>query len=292
MAARAPASSWLGSVAQLTKLQVAVPAAFSAATGYLVFSRAADSGAATASLGVLLLAMGACALNQVQDRKLDAQMGRTRMRPIPAGRMKPRAALAVAVPLIVGGFVLLWRQHNLVAALMGLGTVGWYNGAYTYLKRMTAAAVIPGALIGALPPVIGWTAAGGRPLDPHGLALAFFFFVWQVPHFWLLLLAFKGDYERAGLPSLTKRFTRRQFTSVVFIWMLTMVAASVLLPIYLPMSSLWISLGLVACGLWMVWEASKLQRAFLPDRYFFPAFRAINIYVFLVMALLIADAML
>ena len=236
--------------------------------------------------------MGACVLNQVQEWKLDARMERTRTRPIPAGRMKPRAALAVAVPLVAGGVVVLWWQHNPVAALMGLGTVAWYNGAYTYLKRTTAAAVIPGALTGALPPVIGWTAAGGRPLDPHGLALAFFFLVWQVPHFWLLLLSVADDYERAGLPSLTQRFTGRQVRSLVFIWMLTTVAASFLLPICLPMSSLWISVGLVPCGLWMVREASKLQRPDLSDRLFFPMFRAINAYVFVVMALLVADAML
>ncbi len=289
---RAPGPSWFRILGQLTKVKISVLAALTAGTGYLVFRRAADPGAATASLGVFLLALGACALNQVQDRHLDARMVRTHGRPIPAGRISPSEALGIAILLIAAGFVLLWQQHNAFAALIGLGAVVWYNGVYTHLKRVTAAAVLPGALIGALPPVIGWTAAGGRPLDPHVFALAFFFFIWQVPHFWLLLFGYSEDYESAGLPSLTRRLSRSSFGSLVFIWMLTTVASSLLLPLYLLISSLWIVMGLLACGLWIVLAGFRLKRGPLMDRHLFPAFRAINIYAFLIMALLIADAML
>jgi heme o synthase len=286
------ASAPLLMLTELTKLRIALLATLSAATGYLVFCRTPEPGIATASLGVLLLAMGACAINQIQDRDIDARMERTRRRPLVTGAISPAAALLIALPLVAGGFVLLWLVHNLAAALLGLFAVSWYNGVYTYLKRISAVAVLPGALIGALPPVIGWTAARGNPLDPHVLALAFFFFIWQIPHFWLLLFAFGGDFARAGLPALTKIFSMRQFARLSFIWMLTASVSSLLLPIYLLTSSPWISLGLAVCGFWFAWQAGKLLRGCLDRGSVPPAFRAINVYALCVMALLITDAML
>jgi hypothetical protein len=83
----------------------------------------------------------------------------------------------------------------------------WYNGVYTFLKRKSPFAAIPGAVIGAIPPAIGWICGkGALSFDPQILALSFFFFIWQVPHFWLLLLNFGRDYEKAGFPSLTRIF--------------------------------------------------------------------------------------
>jgi protoheme IX farnesyltransferase len=284
--------SLLRSIAKLTKFRIAGLSTLSAATGYVVFSHALNASIVTASLGVLFLAMGACAMNQLQDRNIDARMERTRRRPIPSGAVRPATAFVVAVLLVIGGFLVLWLVHNLAAALIGVFAVAWYNGVYTYLKRVWAFAVVPGALIGALPPVIGWTAAGGRPTDPQVLALAFFFFIWQVPHFWLLLFAFGTDYEKAGLPSLTKLFSRRQLARLTFIWMLATFVSSLLLSIYGLTYSPWISLGLIACGIWLAWEASKLLRTRLEKQSFWPAFRSINLYALCIMALLVTDAML
>jgi protoheme IX farnesyltransferase len=143
-----------------------------------------------------------------------------------------------------------------------------------------------------LPPVIGWTAAGGNPLDPRVLALAFFFFIWQVPHFWLLLSACRGDFERAGLPSLTKVFSIRQFAHLSFVWMLTAAMSGLLLPLYLVTSSPWMSLGMVVTGLWFVWQAWNLVRGRFGSPLSPWAFRAINLYALCVMALLATDALL
>ncbi len=285
-------SARLHMLAELTKLRIALLSTLSAATGYLAFCRRLNPGIGTASLGVLLLAMGACAINQIQDCDLDARMERTCRRPLVTGAISRTAALLISLPLVAGGFMLLWLLHNPAAALVGLLAVAWYNGVYTYLKRISAVAVLPGALVGALPPVIGWTAAGGNALDPRVLALAFFFFIWQVPHFWLLLSAFGGDFERAGLPALTKIFSMRQSANLSFIWMLTASVSSFLLPIYLLTSSPWISLGLVVCGCWFAWQAWKLLRGCLEHGSFAPAFRAINLYALCVIALVVADALL
>ncbi len=129
-------------------------------------------------------------------------MERTRRRPLPAGTLKPRDALALAMGPALSGFCLLWLVHNPSAALLALLALAWYNGVYTYPKRVTPVAVIPGALIGALPPAIGWTAAGSGILDPQVLSVSFFFSMWQVPHFWLLLFVHRSDYQKAGLPTL------------------------------------------------------------------------------------------
>jgi protoheme IX farnesyltransferase len=282
----------LHALADLTKLRIAALSTLSAATGYLVFSRALNPGLLTASSGVLLLAAGACALNQFQDREIDSRMERTRHRPIPAGAVNPAVALAIAVVLIIGGCLVLWFAHGPAPALLGLCAVGCYNAGYTYLKRVSAFAAVPGALTGALPPAIGWTAAGGSPVDPHILALCFFFFIWQVPHFWLLLFAHGPDYQKAGLPSLTSLFSARQLSSLIFIWMLTAFSSSLLLSIYRLTISPWINFGLLACGLWLAWKGAGLVRGNYRTAYASPAFRSINLYVLSVMALLVLDAML
>jgi heme o synthase len=279
-------------LADLTKFRIAVLSTLSAATGYVVFFREFDRGLMTASAGVLMLAMGACALNQFQDRELDARMERTRRRPIPAGAVTPAAALAVAVLLLVAGSLVLLLYHGPKTSLLGILAVGCYNIGYTYLKRVSAFAAVPGALTGAVPPAIGWTAAGGSPIDPHIMALCFFFFVWQVPHFWLLLFAHRADFEKAGLPSLTNLFSARQLASLTFVWMLTVFASSLLLSIYRLTISPWINIGLLVCGLWLAWKASALVIRRRQAGHFAPVFRSINLYALSVMALLVLDTML
>jgi protoheme IX farnesyltransferase len=160
------------------------------------------------------------------------------------------------------------------------------------LKRIWAFAVVPGALTGALPPVIGWTAAGGNFLDPQVLALSFFFLIWQMPHFWLMLFMFGAEYEKAGLPSLTRRFSKRQLTSLSFIWMLATATSSLLLPFYFVTSSPAVSLGLVVGGFWFAWEAWKLMRDKGRNQRYTMAFRSINLYAVCVMVLLIVDVMM
>jgi len=277
---------------EITKLPIATLSTFSAVTGYILVRRELDPGVATLCAGVLLLAMGTCALNQVQDRRIDGLMERTRYRPLPSGALRPAAAVVLALCLVVSGFLVLWLCHSLWAALIGIFAAAWYNGVYTYLKRVSAFAVVPGALIGALPPAIGWAAAGGSPTDPRLIALCFLFFIWQVPHFWLLLFTFGDEYANAGLPAVTRIFSLRQLAGLSFIWMLAASASALLLPIYGLTSSGWVSFGFVICGLWLAWAASKLLRRSRQAGASWPAFRTINIYALCVMALLVADALL
>jgi heme o synthase len=265
---------------ELSKVRIACLSTLSAATGFMLAWRGVSPAMFPMLAGVFLLACGAGALNQAQEGDIDALMKRTQRRPIPSGRIRAREAALVAIALIAAGSALL--AANTVAMLLGFVTILWYNGVYTPLKRVSAFAAIPGGVVGAIPPVIGWVSAGGAPADPRIIAVAFFFFVWQVPHFWLLLLRIGGEYERAGLPTLTRTFTRPQFARIIYVWMIATAVACVSMPLFGVSSALWTQAGLVISSLWLGWHATRMVRT-NGDRL---AFHHINLYALLVISLL------
>jgi len=217
--------AWL----ELLKLRITVASTITTGVGYVMARGQFDLHMIPVMLGILLQACGAAALNQVQDARLDGLMERTAGRPIPSGRISRLGAAAYAAVLLVAGTSLLWLS-GATPALLGLAAAVVYNGVYTPLKRVTPFVVLPGALIGALPPVVGWSAAGGYLVDPTIHLVAFFFFIWQIPHFWLLLLFYARDYEDGGLPSLFDRFDRRQIAKLTFVWIAALCVAALLLP--------------------------------------------------------------
>lgn len=279
-------------VLELGKIRISALSTLSAATGAVLCARSIDWGLLPLCAGILCAAMGACALNQVQDRSYDALMERTRRRPIPRGALPPRAAVAAGASLIALGMAVLVLAHNIVGAALAATAVLWYNGLYAYLKRRWALAVIPGALIGALPPMIGWTSAGGAPWDAGALALALFFFNWQVPHFWLLALARVGDYERAGLPSPAAVFGAGRLSRMTGIWMLGAVAASLLLLLRGLPGGLWAGAALAAPGLWIIAIALRLLAPKPQVGIYGRAFRSLNGYALCVMLFLVLGSLL
>ncbi len=149
-------------------------------------------------VGTALVAGGASALNQAMERETDALMRRTRMRPLPAGRVRTADAVRFGLALSVAGLAELALGVNLRAAAVALVTLATYTLAYTPLKRRTSLATIVGAVPGALPPVIGWAAATNT-LSVHGWVLFAIVFVWQMPHFLAIAWMFRDDYTRAGI---------------------------------------------------------------------------------------------
>jgi protoheme IX farnesyltransferase len=180
--------------------------------------------------GLALLAGGAGALNQVQERELDARMPRTRRRPLPAGEVEPREALLFSVSLLLPGLLLLQCGGRPVTALLGLGAVIWYNGIYTPLKRRTALAPFAGAFVRAIPPAIGWISAGGVPGDPRLTALCALLVLWQVPHVGLLLLAHGEEHAAAGLPVPVGAGPRRILARTAFLGVLATAAGGLFFP--------------------------------------------------------------
>jgi len=168
--------------------------------------------------GGTLAAGGAHAVNCWFDRDIDAEMTRTRRRPLPAGRIPPWHALAIGIVLNILAFAILWAGANLLAA--GLALVGTliYVFVYTvWLKRSTPSNIVIGGAAGAVPPLVGWAAATGH-LDLTALALFGVIFFWTPPHFWALAQMMKSDYARANVPMLPavggERAAKRQ--SIVY----------------------------------------------------------------------------
>lgn len=152
--------------------------------------------------GTALAAAGAAALNQWWERRLDAQMDRTKMRPIPGGRMLPRDAVVIGAFLSVCGVAYLFFSCNGLSALLAATTIGVYIFGYTPLKRLTTWNTLVGAVPGALPPMVGWAAARGTTQWPAWSLFAILFF-WQMPHFFAIAWMYRDDYARAGFRMLS-----------------------------------------------------------------------------------------
>lgn len=155
-----------------------------------------------AVFGTALAAAGAAALNQWWERRLDAQMIRTKTRPIPGGRMSPRDAIIIGGALAFAGVVYLSIACNWLSAVLAAVTILIYIFAYTPLKRLTTWNTLVGAIPGALPPMVGWAAARGSAEWPAWSLFAILFF-WQMPHFFAIAWMYREDYARAGFRMLS-----------------------------------------------------------------------------------------
>lgn len=152
-------------------------------------------------LGTGWIASGTAGLNQWMEREADARMKRTRMRPLPAGKLRPANAFWFAVALSALGYLELWWGANLLAANLGLFTLATYLFVYTPLKRRTPHSTTVGAIPGAMPPVIGFAAARGE-LTVEAWILFGILFLWQFPHFYSIAWMYREDYSRAGIQML------------------------------------------------------------------------------------------
>ena len=157
----------------------------------------------SATLGTALAAAAAAVLNQYMESHVDRLMERTRYRPLPAGRVKPATALVLGIALALVGIAWLWFTANAISAYLAAATVAIYLFFYTPLKRKTSFCVTVGAVSGAIPPVIGWTAARGS-LDPAAWILFGLLFTWQMPHFLAIAWMYRDEYAQAGFVMLKR----------------------------------------------------------------------------------------
>jgi protoheme IX farnesyltransferase len=187
------------------------------------------------SLGVLLATMvggylaagGAGAINHYIERDIDARMSRTSRRPLPSGRIEPRAALWFGIVLGALSFTLFALAVNMTAALLAMAGLAGYVFVYTmWLKPRTTQNIVIGGAAGAVPPLVGWAAASGS-LDPSAFYLFAIVFYWTPPHFWALALLIKDEYARTGIPMLPvvdgEAETRRQI--LLYGWLLIAITA-------------------------------------------------------------------
>ena len=210
-------------------------------------------------IGVSALALGSGALNQIQERKEDSQMNRTKSRPLPSGRLSLEVALVITIGLLCTGIYCLNEVSTSVLAL-GLGAVISYNVLYTmWWKRKLAFAAIPGAIPGALPILIGYQGAVGNLSDVRGYYLFAILFFWQMPHFWVLALKYSNDYDQGGFPTLPvahgSHVTRFQIT----LWCLAYAAVGLLSALFFPIGVIGL-IGSLLTSLWLVFELGRFLK--------------------------------
>lgn len=232
--------------------------------------------------GLFLLACGASCLNQVQEWRDDQRMSRTRKRPIPQGRLTPKRGALIAFALFLGGSVSL--SFSLPCLFLGWLALGLYHLVYTPLKRLSPFAAIPGGLIGALPPGIGYVAGGGSLKDPIAVGLMVFFFLWQVPHFWALLLRYEKDYHKAGFPTACSILGQKGVQRLLTHWLHAAILLSLLFPFWMK-GNFYVALGGFSVGgmamifLTFQWLKGKVKVSLL--------FKGINGYALWIIGMLI-----
>jgi protoheme IX farnesyltransferase len=256
--------------AQLVKVRVTSLVMMSAWCGF--YLAAVKSGVSSVSwsllhalLGVGMVAGGTAALNQVMERDLDARMRRTDRRPLPAGRMSVRHALAFGIIVTFAGLAYLALASNILTAMLALATSAAYLGAYTPLKRVSPICTFIGAFPGAMPPVLGWAALRGHSLSTsfsdlgwEPLALFAIVFVWQFPHFHSIAWLYREDYERAGIRMLPVvesdgRSTVRQ----IIVYSLLLIPVS-MAPTWLHMSGRVYLIGAFLLSALFYWSGQRL----------------------------------
>ncbi|MGA2295970.1 MAG: protoheme IX farnesyltransferase [FCB group bacterium] len=255
---------WINILLKFGKVRITFFVAISCALGFILASGKLSYEMLIPLLGVFLLSSGASAFNQWQEHNLDAKMQRTKNRPIPSGQLNLKNGFFIALSLTVLGLVILSFTGNMIAFALGIFAIFWYNIIYTPLKRKTSLAFLPGALIGSISPAIGWVSGGGSTFNPQLYALALFFFIWQIPHFWLLLLIYEKDYRNAGFPVLTDIFNRNQLSQMTFIWISAMSVSSILI-LFLGFSQnnssfVLRELPLLFIGIILLWRTKNLLK--------------------------------
>ncbi len=216
-------------------------------------------------IGTALVAGGTNAWNQIRERDVDARMARTRGRPLPSGRLTPRAAIWFATAITVAGVGYLAVMVNLVTALLAALTFATYVLLYTPLKRKTSLNTLVGAVPGALPIVGGWTAAGGS-LGVAVAALFWILFLWQLPHFLALAWLYREDYRAGGLRMLSLADPDGRDTGRMALLYAVALLPISLVPTLLGMTGAWYFFGALALGLGYVAAGTGLLVGATPAR--------------------------
>lgn len=277
---------------ELVKFKITIAVTFTTILGYVMYAGKFDVGMLIPTFSLFLIAAASAILNQYQEVDVDKKMMRTRHRPIPSGRISANGALILALLFLAFGSVGLYLSSGFVALQIGILALIWYNAIYTPLKRKTPFAVVPGSVIGALPPMVGWVAAGGNAFDLEIVLIAFFMFMWQIPHFWLLLLKYGSDYSQAGLPSLTDVYSKELLMKITFVWTVATAVAALFIPLFNVVSHQFMSVYIVLAALWLVVSFFRLffsaNTEFNTKKYFI----FINVFLLLIIAGISVDSIL
>ena len=247
--ARSSRSGLIGDLVELVKARLTLLVLLTTAVGFYLGAEDPINFAALLHtvFGTAAAAAGAAALNQWWEYKLDAMMQRTRSRPVPAGRMRPQAAVVFGTALSIFGVAYLAFVCNALSAALAAITIIIYIFAYTPLKRISTLNTALGAVPGALPPMIGWAAARGT-LNAGAWMLFAILFFWQLPHFFAIAWMYRDDYAQAGFQMISSddRSGERSASQSVFFCMLLFIVAG--LPAFLGIATVFYLLAELILG--------------------------------------------
>lgn len=255
----------LAAYVELTKPRITFLIVLTSAAGFCLGSKGAIDYVTliNALTGIALLSSGIAALNQYMERDLDKKMRRTASRPLPAGKIEPFNALSFGLVLTVGAELYLVSFVNVLTALFGVSVIVGYLLLYTPLKTRTSLSTVVGAFPGAMPPLMGWTAATGST-SAEAWALFAILFMWQFPHFLAIAWMYREDYARAGIVMLPVVEPDGILTSQqIVIWTLLLVPVS-LFPVALGTTGAIYFYGAFLIGL--LFLASSIAAAFTHSR--------------------------
>lgn len=274
---------------ELCKPNVVLMMLITALVGSLLASKtlAPLSLIALAMIGIGLCASSAAAINQIIDRKVDANMNRTENRPIPLGEVSPVNASIFAFVLGSFGVLTLVLYVNTLTAILTLASLIGYAFIYTvYLKRATPQNIVIGGLAGAAPPLLGWTAVTNS-IDPNALLLVLIIFAWTPPHFWALAIHRKDDYAKENIPMLPVThgvpFTKLQ----IILYTIILILVSIL-PFVVLMSGIFYLTSALILGFIFLYYSVRLYLSSNNDLAF-PTFAYSIYYIFLIFAALLID---
>jgi protoheme IX farnesyltransferase len=250
---------------ELTKPRITFLIVLTSAAGFgLASRRGIDYLALVSALfGIALLSSGIATLNQYAERDLDGLMRRTAGRPLPSGKLAPWEALAFGAGLTIAAEVYLLLLVNPLSALLGLTVIAGYLFGYTPLKTRSSLSTVVGAFPGAVPPLIGWTAATGT-LSIEGWVLFAILFLWQFPHFLAIAWMYREDYSRAGILMLPVVEPDGRVTAQQIVLYTLMLIPVSLLPTVLGISGKFYFFGAIVLGLLFLY--SSIRAAFSMSR--------------------------
>jgi heme o synthase len=212
------------------------------------------------AVGGYLMAGGANAVNMYLDRDIDDRMARTRLRPIPSGRMSGRSVLAFGIALATAATFVFAMFTNVLTAALALGGFYFYVYVYTrWLKRTTPQNIVIGGAAGAFPPLVGWAAVTGR-VDLAAVYLFAIVFYWTPPHFWALALLKQHDYDKAGIPMAPLVWGERE-TMMQMLWYALILIAITVLPVTFGAFGIVYAVSSLALGGTLLWGIARMMRA-------------------------------
>ena len=272
----------------LTKFKLSFTVSLSLVFAFVLAKNIIDFQIIYPFLSVLLLALGVSSLNQVQEYKEDALMPRTKNRPIAANRLSVKNGFIISFVLILFSYIFIYLSMKTLGIIIFSSVIILYNLFYTKAKKTTVYAAVFGAVLGVIPPMIGWLTASGEITDIRFIALGLFYFIWQIPHFWLLTLKYNKDYKKANFPTVVDRFGKEGLERITFIWLLLTVIAGLFLILVFSSISPPIVFLLIILNLYTIYSIFQLRI----EHKYIKNFIIINLYMVITMSLIMIDKLL